>query len=150
MIEFAHNGQRWVYEFTELTIEQVRLAEAVFEYKADSLQRQQRSLREYFASELWDVVTLAVSYLLRQRSADGGLQPYPGGVSGNEAALQFLRSLPAGEVEKIEKVALDFFDKRGRLPLYLIVQSRHDLQFAAEWGALIQQPSSESSEEEKG
>jgi hypothetical protein len=149
VVEFEIDGVTLVYDYNELRLAQMKLAEAVYQYQADLEKRPPRTLKEKVDLGGADYDLHVLSYILLRRLPDGTLQRFKGGET-QQPILKLLQDMTAKDVPRAEEVINDFFVKRGRYTLALLVRSKYDRIYIEEFAkqlqrTMIQSPSEESS-----
>lgn len=127
--EFEVDGKTLIYDFDELRMAQMKLAEAVYGYQADLEKRPPRSLREKIELGGADYDQVVLSYILLLRQSDGSLQRFKGGET-QRVILELVNNLPAKYADLADKVIMDFFARRGRYTLALLVRSKYEMLYA--------------------
>jgi hypothetical protein len=135
--EFEIEGVTLVYDFNELRLAQMKLAEAVYQYQADLEKRPPRSFKEKLDLGGADYDLHVLSYILLKRMPDGTLQRFKGGET-QQPILKLLQEMPAKDVARAEEVIGDFFAKRGRYTLALLVRSKYDRIYIGEFTKELQ------------
>ncbi len=137
-VQFEINGQTLVYDYNLLTMAQMKMAEAIYGYQADLEKRPARTLNEKIQLGGADYDQVVLSHLLLRRLKDGSIEKYKGGET-QRRILELVNEMPAALVPKAEEVIRDFFVKRGRYTLVLLVQQKYDLLYAQNLASRIMQ-----------
>jgi hypothetical protein len=137
-VQFEINDTTLVYDFNKLTMAQMKMAEAIYGYQADLEKKPARTLQEKVMLGGADYDQVVLSHLLLRRLKDGSLEKYKGGET-QRRILDLVNEMPATQVPKAEEVIRDFFAKRGRYTLVLLVQQKYDLIYAQQLAAKIMQ-----------
>jgi len=146
-VEFEIEGVTLVYDYDQLVLSQMKLAEAVYQYQADLQKRPPRSLKEKIELGAADYNQVVLSYILLKRQKDGTLQRFKGGET-QRPILDLVNNMSSRDAKKADGVINDFFIKQGQYTLALLVQSRYSMQYslaAAEFGRAMLQTNSEPS-----
>jgi hypothetical protein len=70
-----------------------------------------------------------LSHILLLRLPDGSLQRYKGGET-QRPILDLVNQMPAAQVKQAEEVIGDFFARRGRYTLALLVRSKYEMLYS--------------------
>lgn len=127
--EFEIEGKTLVYDYNELRLAQMKMAEAIYGYQADLEKRPPRSLREKVELGGADYDQQVLSHILLLRLPDGSLQRYKGGET-QRPILDLVNQMPAAQVKQAEEVIGDFFARRGRYTLALLVRSKYEMLYS--------------------
>lgn len=145
VVEFNVDGTTLVYDYSQLRLAQMKLAEAVYGYQADLEKRPPRSWQEKLQLGGADYDLVVLSYILLKKNSDGSLQPFKGGET-QQPILKLVEQIPAEQAQKAEECIEDFFERRGQYTLALLVRSKYSRQF----GALFAQAMREAQETSNG
>lgn len=135
-VQFEINDTTLVYDFNKLTMAQMKMAEAIYGYQADLEKKPARTLHEKVVLGGAEYDQVVLSHLLLRRLKDGTLERYKGGETQRKI-LELVNEMPAVQVPKAEEVIRDFFGKRGRYTLVLLVQQKYDLLYAQQLASRI-------------
>jgi hypothetical protein len=127
--QFEVDGTTLVYDYSQLRLSQMKLAEAVYQFQADLEKRPPRTFREKIDLGGADYDLLVLSYILLKRLPNGELEPFKGGET-QRPILKVIENMRASDVEAAEEVIGDFFARRGRHTLALLVRSKYEIQNA--------------------
>lgn len=127
--EFEIDGTTLVYDFSQLRLAQMKLAEAIYGYQADLEKRPPRTLREKLELGGADYDQQVLSYILLKRQPDGTLQRFKGGET-QKPILDLVNNMTSDQVPQAEEVITDFFTRRGRYTLALLVRSKYEMLYA--------------------
>lgn len=107
-VTLSNNSVTYLYDFDELTIEQVNSAVVLFNLYNEMVQSPPKDVRTLDASGMTDMTPRALAYLLLQLHGEE-VQNWSN-KQYNET-LQFIRSLKSAEYKKLLEIKADFFDK---------------------------------------
>lgn len=127
--QFEVDGTTLVYDYSQLRLAQMKLAEAVYQFQADLEKRPPRTFREKIDLGGGDYDLVVLSYILLKRLPNGELEPFKGGET-QRPILKIVENMKASDVEAAEEVIGDFFARRGRHTLALLVRSKYEIQNA--------------------
>lgn len=127
--QFEIDGTTLIYDYNNLTMAQMKMAEAVYGYQADLEKRPARTLAEKIQLGGADYDQVVLSHILLKRLPSGELEKYKGGETQRKI-LELVNAMPASQVTKAEEVISDFFTKRGKYTLVLLVQRKYDSLYA--------------------
>lgn len=129
-VTFSIDGTQLIYDYDLLVLAQMKIAEAVYEFQADLTRNPPRTLREKIELGA-DADMQVLSYILLRVKNDGSIEKYRGKET-QQAILTLVNQMPSSEAEKIREVILDFFQRRERYTLALLVRSRFDQMWIEE------------------
>lgn len=132
-VEFEIDGVTLVYDYSQLRLAQMKLAEAVYGYQVDLEKRPPRSWKEKLDLGGADYDLHVLSYILLRKNPDGSLQGFKGGET-QRPILDLVSRISAADAAKAEEVIEDFFLRRDRYTLALLVRTKYDRAF----GELLQ------------
>lgn len=134
--QFEIDGTTLIYDFNKLTMAQMKMAEAVYGYQADLEKKPARSLKEKVQLGGADYDQVVLSHILLKRLPSGELERYKGGETQGKI-LDLINNMPAGQVAKAEEVIVDFFTRRGKYTLVLLVQRKYDFMHSQNIASMV-------------
>lgn len=125
--EFSIERKTLVYDFDLLTLAQMKMAEAVYEFAADLEKNPPRTVEEKLRLTAdRDARVLALILVEKKGDVvapfDPQAQPLP--------LMLAVSKMSAKDVKRAEECIADFFGKRGRTTLLLMVRSSYELKYA--------------------
>jgi len=147
VVEFDVDGTTLVYDYSQLRLAQMKLAEAVYGYQADLEKRPPRSWQEKVQLGGADYDLTVLSYILLKKNPDGSLQPFKGGET-QQPILRLVENIRSADSEKVERVIEDFFERRGQYTLALLVRSKYSREFGAMFAQMIQSAAVQAQKQE--
>lgn len=138
VIEFTVNDGKedvtLVYDYSKLRLSQMKLAEAVYQYQADLEKRPPRSWDEKLTLGAADYDLHVLSYILLKKMPDGSLQGFKGGET-QKPILKLVENITSHDAKKAEEVIEDFFDRREKYSLALLVRSKYERQYGEQFNS---------------
>lgn len=119
---FNNSGVCAVYNFDALTLQQVSSATAVLEYEEALEKHPPKTLHDIERSNKSELFLKSLSFLLLF-DRDGDTTPFT--VSSARDMFEFLQSLPASELQRLQRCRNHFFIKTGR-PVRALVEQLKD------------------------
>lgn len=134
--QFEIDGVTLIYDFNKLTMAQMKMAEAVYGFQADLEKKPARTLKEKVQVGGADYDQVVLSHILLKRLPSGELERYKGGETQGKI-LDLINSMPAPQVKQAEEVIVDFFTRRGKYTLVLLVQRKYDFMHSQSLASAI-------------
>lgn len=134
--QFEIDGVTLVYDFNKLTMAQMKMAEAVYGFQADLEKKPARTLKEKVQVGGADYDQVVLSHILLKRLPSGELERYKGGETQGKI-LDLINNMPAPQVKQAEGVIVDFFTRRGKYTLVLLVQRKYDFMHSQNLASMI-------------
>jgi hypothetical protein len=141
-------GITFIYDFDLLRIEQICLAEEVFEYKRQQINTPPRRFDEILTSGGGGYFYTALGYML-VKTIDGKPQKYEGLTSASEA-VQFVSRLGGDDYSRLREVVNDFFTRIDRSKLASrVLQHNADPKLDELLASLVSQPTQTGSKKRR-
>lgn len=105
--EFTHSNETYVYDFNQMTYEQVNAGVATFQLLNERLNKPAATFAQLETSGMLMLKLRAFAFILRRRKADGDLAEWK--PSEFEYALRFVRNLPSKYMKELDEIRIDFF-----------------------------------------
>jgi hypothetical protein len=102
---------KYVYDFDELDIQPMLLAQSVFTFGQAQGAKPPRDLKELELGGRMDILAVGMSYLLRREMPNGELEEFER-LKTQHPAYRFICKLKAPELERLELCKANFFTRR--------------------------------------
>lgn len=105
------DGEVYIYDFDELTLEQLNIAVQLFNQHGEMLNSPPKNIDQAMSGGMMDLVLRAISHLIVPADDIGEPTAYKRESSGT--SLKYLRSLKSKEYKKVQDIKTDFFSRAG-------------------------------------
>ncbi|MBL7997736.1 MAG: hypothetical protein JNL32_03765 [Candidatus Kapabacteria bacterium] len=116
-----HSGdEQYIYDFDEITIEQLNSAVVLFNQYGEMLSSPPKNIEQTITGGMIDLPIRALAYVVTRATEDG--EPSEFRREGVSATLKFLRSMKSKEYKKVQEIKSDFFSRVGIVDVESMLQ----------------------------